>query len=184
MKELWDEFDCHTSNMTMIKLKSMYHLMQFLASLHEGYKHAKQQILLMEPRSSVSKVYFILLGVESSMNNKLTSTVNLENTSAMLVPAPNQNIKETWKQKQLMDKSKLYCEHCKKKGLLKASRFELVGYIDWFKDLKKNRSNEKKYGNHKNPHEFNVFHASISKLFIKSFPRCLIPHKLLIPHMI
>lgn len=40
-----------------------------------------------------------------------------------------------------VDKSKWFCDHCKKQGHLKEDCFELIGYPNWYKDMVKMMQN-------------------------------------------
>lgn len=111
----------------------------------------------------------MLLGVESIINSHMTSSKNIKHTSAMFVKMSNPGAKESWKWKQSTDKLKMFCKYCRKKGHMKTSCFELAWYPDWYKDLQKTCTSEKKLESSRHQHDSKVFVASVSEAIQKEF---------------
>lgn len=137
MQALWDEYDCLTSGKTLEELKEIDRLMQYLVELGEGYQHARHQILLIDPLPSVEKAYSMLLNVESEMAIQLAATTGMDSSAFFAKQfVADKKITEKFKAE---DKSKLVCEHCKRRGHNKQMCFELNGFPDWYKDLQQRR---------------------------------------------
>lgn len=138
MQALWDEYDCLTSGKTLEELKDLDRLIQYLVGLGDGYEHARHQILLIDPLPNVEKAYSMLLNVESEMVIQVATSSGMD-CSAFLVKQQFVDKSVPVKMKTGINKTKLLCEHCKRKGHNKSMCFKLHGYPDWYRDLQKRR---------------------------------------------
>lgn len=142
LEMLWDEFDFYTSKMSAAELKDLNQLMQFLMGLREEFDDVRRHILLMNPMPNVDKAYSMVRTVESAMQccGSISSGMN---SCVMMTRSNNSGKKDLWKQRTV-DKSRLYCDFCKKRGHLKESCFQLVGCPDRLKGSQKSKQADTK----------------------------------------
>ncbi|XP_056689291.1 uncharacterized protein [Spinacia oleracea] len=160
MKKVWDElqvFDeipsCSCGAMLrctcnllkkILEADQLKKLIQFLAGLHKDYDQVKVNILSMDPLPTVLRAYHILQQVEKQNRN---STHSIE-ISALMAGKHNQSYKfqpsgqgvqrKDFKKTKYdkYDKFDRFCDHCKVKGHMKDQCFKLVGYPEWYTNLK------------------------------------------------
>ncbi|GAA0147875.1 hypothetical protein LIER_07471 [Lithospermum erythrorhizon] len=96
--------------------------MQFSMGLNGEYEVIKDQILLMDSLPTISKTYSIVMNVESQTS--VHNSVN-ENVESMTFQASTGRRLQKFKK---IDKSYLRCDHCGKRGHVKAVCFKLKGY--------------------------------------------------------
>ncbi|XP_056685767.1 uncharacterized protein [Spinacia oleracea] len=160
MKKVWDElqvFDeipsCSCGAMLrctcnllkkILEADQLKKLIQFLAGLHKDYEQVKVNILSMDPLPTVLRAYHILQQVEKQNRN---STHSIE-ISALMAGKHNQSYKfqpsgqgvqrKDFKKTKYdkYDKFDRFCDHCKVKGHMKDQCFKLVGYPEWYTNLK------------------------------------------------
>ena len=121
--------------------------MQFLMHLNDEYEVIRVQTLLLEPLPTVNKAYSMIQRVErqryitnttgvstevAACVNKLTDLGDLESMNALV--AKGKTKKDFRKPKM----SKFY-DHCQKPGYERDQCFKLIGYPDWYDDLKGKR---------------------------------------------
>ncbi|GAA0144432.1 hypothetical protein LIER_35933 [Lithospermum erythrorhizon] len=111
-------------------------VMQFLMGLNDEYEAIRDQILLMEPLPSISKAYSIITNVESqrTVHNSINECV--ENTVFQTGVYSGGKVQSRGQRFDKPDKSHLKCDHCGKRGHLKAGCFKLRGYPDWWPGAK------------------------------------------------
>jgi len=124
-------------------------LMQFLMHLNDEYEAIKGQILLLDPLPTVNKAYSMIQWVERQRHVTHTTTVSrevaacatksgsadigdLETVNALL--AKGRGRKDMRKSKQTR-----VCDHCQKPDHDKEQCFKLIGYPEWYDELKGRR---------------------------------------------
>jgi predicted YcjX-like family ATPase len=91
MKGLWDELGDHqpipTCTYGVLKTILSYHhqqhVYQFLIGLNESYSHVRGQILLIDPLSSINKVFLLVVEEERQHMISLSSFSFNQNTVAL-----------------------------------------------------------------------------------------------------
>lgn len=144
LKRLWDELNvlqpiqctCRTDG-ALANILAQNKLMQFLMGLNEGFDSVRSQILAMDPLPTVNKAFSMIVRVEKqrSVHTDLISSNSSENNSVMLA----KDVQKSNSGKKKKDYS-VICEHCKIPGHQKDSCFKILGYPDWYKHLKKEKS--------------------------------------------
>lgn len=102
----------------------------------------------MEPLPNVHKAYSIVLRIEKQREVQIAFTDVTEN-SAMLVKSQNAGSSRNFNtgnggyggtgrnnQDNRKRNAEKLCDYCKMKGHLKDSCFKLIGFLDWYKELK------------------------------------------------
>ncbi|KAL2252319.1 UNVERIFIED_CONTAM: hypothetical protein Sindi_0026600, partial [Sesamum indicum] len=144
LKKLWDELEsldplpvcsCGASK-KMSERSNSSQLIQFLMGLSDCYDHVRNQVLIMDPLPSVGKAYSMVHTVEKQREIQ-SGIIAKEGVMAAQITKPRRQttFKGGFKKGTIVDKSKLYCEHCKKKGHSNETCFELVGFPDWYRSL-------------------------------------------------
>ncbi|KAL0342670.1 UNVERIFIED_CONTAM: hypothetical protein Scaly_1929600 [Sesamum calycinum] len=88
-KKLWDELTCisrvpscrYGTSKSMPDLVTSNQLMQFLMVLHDSYDHVRNQILMMDPLSSVSKAFSMILSVEKQRDVNSSVAESIQNVA-------------------------------------------------------------------------------------------------------
>ncbi|GAA0153054.1 hypothetical protein LIER_11379 [Lithospermum erythrorhizon] len=135
LKRLWDEFRCIKPNLVRIG-DDEEKVMQFLMGLNDEYKAIRNQILLMEPLPSISKAYSMITNVESQRTVHSSINECVENTVFQAGVYSGGKVQSHGQRFDKPDKSHLKCDHCRKRGHLKAGCFKLRGYPDWWPEAK------------------------------------------------
>ncbi|GAA0150837.1 hypothetical protein LIER_09689 [Lithospermum erythrorhizon] len=104
--------------------------------LNDEYEAISNQILLMEPLPSISMAYSMITNVESqrTVHNSINECV--ENTVFQAGVYLGGRVQSCGQRFDKPDKSHLKCDHCMKRGHLKAGCFKLRGYPDWWHGAK------------------------------------------------
>ncbi|KAF7843682.1 uncharacterized protein G2W53_000587 [Senna tora] len=123
-------------NKQLDQLEADTKLVQFLVGLHQVFEVIKSQILSLDLLPSVSKAFGMVVNVETEKEINMTLNGNQIEGSAMLARG---NFR-TEGQKKTEDKSnekmsKFYV-HCQQNGHTREGCFKLIGYPDWWKELK------------------------------------------------
>ncbi|XP_010274374.1 PREDICTED: uncharacterized protein LOC104609701 [Nelumbo nucifera] len=161
LKKLWDELvcvqpipQCTCKNCTCGVAKNVSdlacsnRLMQFLMGLSDDFDHVRNRILVMEPLPSVNEAYSMILRVEKQREVHLNLVEKVEN-STMFVRASmgrgsdakrGKHKKSSYNDKKNEKYEKLSCDHCSIGGYTKDTCFKLHGYLEWYKELKEQRS--------------------------------------------
>ncbi|GAA0154067.1 hypothetical protein LIER_12155 [Lithospermum erythrorhizon] len=118
-------------------------MMQFLMGLGEEYDHNRNQILVTDDLPSVAKAYSMIVNLEKQKNIKGGVLENLDHVVMQTrgygdQRTFDQNRKNNYKRRDVVDKSQLKCEFCGKTGHLKTDCFKLVGYPEWWTNPKAN----------------------------------------------
>ncbi|KAL0361517.1 UNVERIFIED_CONTAM: Retrovirus-related Pol polyprotein from transposon RE2 [Sesamum radiatum] len=117
-------------------------LMQFLMGLNEPYDAVRNQILMQEPLSSVSKAYSMILRVEKQRevhSGFPSSGQNMVMQARGNVFRRPGNATVFQKRKTAAERRNQLCEHCGKTGHTKEVCFEIHGYPDWYRNLLEQR---------------------------------------------
>ncbi|XP_047342830.1 uncharacterized protein LOC124946312 [Impatiens glandulifera] len=164
IKKLWDELlvleplpfcdseprstCCCKMTKLVIQQDTSNKLTQFLMGLNEYYDNIRQQILLMDPKPSINKVYAMLLSIERQREVQSLMIDQNENFSMLL----KDNIEQQRGQKTgKFNRGKggrqstgrgnnkgssfrdMYCTYCRTEGHNQDGCFKLNGYPDWWK---------------------------------------------------
>ncbi|KAF7837340.1 uncharacterized protein G2W53_005822 [Senna tora] len=153
LRKWWDELDrlkptprctcggCKCGiNKRLEERESSNKLLQFLMGLHQRFKTIRTQILNFDPLPTINKAFAMVSQDEVQMEVKdmfnplevTTAGFKKEEIEARRFKAKEEN------------KDKV-CTHCQMKGHVKEECFKIVGYPEWFKDLR----NQKKKGSGK-----------------------------------
>ncbi|KAL0309397.1 UNVERIFIED_CONTAM: Retrovirus-related Pol polyprotein from transposon TNT 1-94 [Sesamum radiatum] len=114
--------------------------------LSECYDHIPNQILMMDPLSSVTKAYAMVLHVEKQreVSSGITgATQNMAMQVKGFDPRKAVNFKNPFKGKGTLYKRSLVCVVYEKTGHLKDTCFEIHEYPDWYKSLMEQRKKDK-----------------------------------------
>lgn len=110
-------------------------MMQFLMGLSDAYEGIKDQILLMEPLPTVSKVFSMVQRAETQRRIKTNMGIMPENSTMAIrvTPKSDQGGRRNF---QLRDKTNLKCSHCSRTRHSREECFHLNGYPEWYQNLK------------------------------------------------
>ncbi|KAF7824142.1 uncharacterized protein G2W53_022286 [Senna tora] len=114
-------------------------LVQFLMGLNQTFEVIKSQILALDPLPSANKAFGLVVNVETEKWINSNHGSNLIEGSVMMARGNNRN--ETFKRAEERRNEKMakFCDHCQQNGHTRDSCFKIVGYPEWFKDLKEQR---------------------------------------------
>ncbi|XP_048609106.1 uncharacterized protein LOC125584526 [Brassica napus] len=142
LKQLWEELKNHESPYTcccnrmscdslkrIIEPEEQDHILKFLTGLNDTFTATRGQILMMEPRPNISKVFNLVCQEERQRSMKSTSTVafNVSQTTpdATLVAAYNAGYNK--------NRSRPICSHCGLAGHTINKCYKLHGYPQGYK---------------------------------------------------
>ncbi|KAF7801616.1 uncharacterized protein G2W53_040727 [Senna tora] len=111
-------------------------LVQLLMGLHIVYDALRGQIMNLDPLPNVDKAFFMVVRQETQKEVNLSFN-NME-SSAMLVRAGAART-ETFNKRaddKKNDKAFKFCDHCNHNGHTRESCFKIIGFPEWYKDLK------------------------------------------------
>lgn len=133
----------------------------FFFGLNENYEHLMDQIMLMDPVSSIDKVYSMLVAAErkrsvyQNISEQFDATVMIAQSggfgreTASKAGANWNNGGASWSgnknkggfpRRSKEEKAKLICDHCGGTGHDLSTCFKVNGIPDWYKDMKEQRS--------------------------------------------
>lgn len=149
LKKLWDELACLLSmlecNCGAAKLvaerEDNDHVIQFLIGLGDHYDNVKNQILLIEPLPSISKVFSMVQRVEKQRevhDNLTNQTVILVKTS---ISKREYGGGKQQKRGEGRKKDR-QCTYCHKIRHIRETSFKLNGFPDWFQELKQKKGKQ------------------------------------------
>ncbi|KAK4400516.1 hypothetical protein Sango_1157700 [Sesamum angolense] len=133
-------------NKAIDDLTSSTQLMQFLMVLHDSFNNERSQILMLDPLPDIEKTFSMVYAVEEQRSVHNDLEINSTHMACQLDLNDNRrSIDRLMEQKKsFVDKRKLLCTHCRKKGHARDSCFQLHGVPEWYKMLgdkkKKGRS--------------------------------------------
>ncbi|KAF7824378.1 uncharacterized protein G2W53_022522 [Senna tora] len=132
-------------NKRMNDIEADTKLIQFLMGLNQGFDMIRSQILALDPLPSVNKAFAMMITVETEKEINLSHGNNTVEGSTMLARG---NIRsENFKKNEDKKNEKLakHCDHCQQYGHTREGCFKLIGYPEWFKELREQkRKNAKK----------------------------------------
>lgn len=111
-----------------------------MIGLNESFDGLKYQITNMESLPDVAKAYVMAIRSEQESLAKTSFGTNISEIGAVVPKV--KKLAEDWKKKKKLKKY-LVCEHCHATGHSKDTCFKLVGYPDWFTDMKKSGQSKK-----------------------------------------
>ncbi|KAF7831877.1 uncharacterized protein G2W53_014210 [Senna tora] len=116
-------------------------LVQFLMGLQLMFDALRGQILNLDPLPSVNKAFSMVVRQETQKEVNLAFN-NVE-SSAMMVKTTGRRAED-----RKADKAGKYCDNCNQNGHTRESCFKIIGFPDWFKELKEQKKKAgKKAGN-------------------------------------
>ncbi|XP_074377507.1 uncharacterized protein LOC141719027 [Apium graveolens] len=112
-------------------------LIQFICGLNKSFDLVKTNLLSMEPLPTVLKAYHILQQIEKQQNISVPLIKSFD-VSAFYSHKNFNSASRIMSQKKDFKKNKmdLVCDHCKRKGHSVEQCFKLVGFPDWYNNLK------------------------------------------------
>jgi len=155
LKHLWDELNdmsdipictCPETCPSVKKIQALDQrkkLMQFLMHLNDEYEAIRGQILLLDPLPTVNKAYAMIQRVERQRHVTHTTAVSREvaaytnRVSPTELDSVNALIaRGKVKKDSRKTKTSKFCDHYQKSGHDKDQCFKLIGYPEWYDDLK------------------------------------------------
>ncbi|KAF7807674.1 uncharacterized protein G2W53_039835 [Senna tora] len=114
-------------------------LVQFLMGLNQIFEVIRSQILSLDPLPSVNKAFSLVVNVETEKEINSGHGNNMVESSAMFAQGyrGNENFKKMEEKKN--DKLGKFCDHCQQNGHTREGCFKLIGYLEWFKELRDQR---------------------------------------------
>ena len=114
--------------------------------LNDEYEAIRGQILLLEPLPSVNKAYSMIKRVErqrqvthtTTMSREVAACTNKVNVAELGEIDSVNALVARGKAKKDFKKSRVhkFCDHCQKSGHDKDQCFKLIGYPEWYDELK------------------------------------------------
>lgn len=160
MKKLWEElntlnahaqygFQCTCgAKANMYKAEQNHRLIQFLMGHNEVYTVVRGSILLMNPLPSIAHAFSILIQEEKQREIRTNNHLIMESTS-LNVNGPGNNRfrtsynpqgntagQNTYRPTLQSNRSKLFCDYCKKQGHTKEKCYKLHGFPQDFKFIR------------------------------------------------
>ncbi|XP_057784888.1 uncharacterized protein LOC131002403 [Salvia miltiorrhiza] len=158
MQDLWISIDTRDPSPTDIegyqKREERHRLYQFLSALDDKYANIKREIMDKDPLPTVRRAYGLVRRQainEDILKSSESPTVGIGSGLAAVNhsrPPPLSNRpqqgNQTWNnRKGEIDKSKLVCTHCGGKKHTKEGCFLLIGFPEWWDEMKKSRAASK-----------------------------------------
>ncbi|KAF7802911.1 uncharacterized protein G2W53_042022 [Senna tora] len=103
------------------------------------------EILNLDPMPAVNRAYNMAIQLERQreVNHNYGGGVSGDATEMTMVAKSGRN-EGTKRRETKEEKYAKYCDHCHMNGHVKETCFKLQGYPEWYKDLKRKTSNNKK----------------------------------------
>ncbi|KAF7835230.1 uncharacterized protein G2W53_010089 [Senna tora] len=123
-------------NKRLIDRDSSDKLIQFLMGLNQKFKPIRTQVLNLDPFPTVNRAFAMVTQDEMQMEVGDTTPTDPLEMAAAMVKKDDDMKRARQKDDKKWDK---ICSHCQMKGHLKESCFKIVGYPEWYKELKEQR---------------------------------------------
>ncbi|KAF7821971.1 uncharacterized protein G2W53_027426 [Senna tora] len=147
LRKWWDELDrlkptprctcggCRCGiNKRLEERESSNKLLQFLMGLHQRFKTIRTQILNFDPLPTINKAFAMVSQDEVQMDVK-----DMFNPLEVAAAGFKKEEMGSRRFKNKEDKKDKVCSHCQMKGHTKEECFKIVGYPEWYNDLKNQR---------------------------------------------
>lgn len=147
MKQLWEELKNHESPYTCCcgrldcaSLKRIAHreeqdrILKFLTGLNDTFTATRGQILMMDPRPNISKVFNLISQEERQRSMKSTSVVAFQVSQT----APDDQVVAAYNFGYNKQKQRPICSHCGISGHTVNRCYKLHGYPQGYKSQYKN----------------------------------------------
>ncbi|KAF7810093.1 uncharacterized protein G2W53_036836 [Senna tora] len=133
-------------NKQLYQLEADTRLVHFLMGLNQVYEVIRSQILSLDPLPSVNKAFAMVVNVETEKEINLSLNGNQVEASAMSAKGNfrSEGFKKVDDKK--IEKMSKFCDHCQQNRHTKEGCFKLIGYPDWWKDLKEQKRKMTKKG--------------------------------------
>lgn len=143
LKKLWDQLnelepipsciciaECRCDmNVEINKRERRHKILKFVLGLNSRFDATKDQILVMDPLSTINQAYFMILSVERKTTITESSVEMIEKNFALMVKNYGDN-------RRFVDRNRKggipVCEHYNGKGHIKDNCFKLKGYPEWW----------------------------------------------------
>ncbi|KAF7807109.1 uncharacterized protein G2W53_039270 [Senna tora] len=126
-------------NKKMDGLEADTKLVQFLMGLNQTFEMIRSQILALDPLPSVNKAFAMVVTVEIEKEiNQVQGSSGIEGSAMMARSNPrNENFKKIEDRRN--EKLAKHCDYCQQNGHTREGCFKLIGYPEWFKELREQR---------------------------------------------
>ncbi|KAF7842421.1 uncharacterized protein G2W53_004719 [Senna tora] len=121
-------------NKRLEERESSNKLLQFLMGLHQRFKTIRTQILNFDPLPTINKAFAMVSQDEVQMDVK-----DMFNPLEVAAAGFKKDEMGSRRFKNKEDKKDKVCSHCQMKGHTKEECFKIVGYPEWYNDLKNQR---------------------------------------------
>ena len=138
-KRLWDEFTaasaspqctcCKCECEINARLHNYFQdqkLIQFLMGLHESYTQVRGNILMINPSSTLSQVYSLL--VQEERQRQVKNSAPFQGEGASFNVGTTSYSQAAGQQRQDGRRSQLFCTHCKRNGYTVDKCYKIHGY--------------------------------------------------------
>lgn len=147
LKQLWEELKNHESPYTcccslsqcaslkrIIERDEQDHILKFLTGLNDTFTATRGQILMMEPRPNISKVFNLVCQEERQRSMKSTSAVafNISQTN------PDESVVAAYTGGYNKNRPRPVCSHCGLVGHVVTKCYKLHGYPQGYKNSNSN----------------------------------------------
>ncbi|KAF7810233.1 uncharacterized protein G2W53_036976 [Senna tora] len=130
----------------MDQLEADTRLVQFLMGLSQTFEVIRSQILSLDPLPSVNKAFAMVVNVETEKEINQTLNINSVEGSTMLARGNYRTEGSKKFDDRKNEKMSKHCDHCQQNGHTKDGCFKLIGYPDWWKELKEQKRKGAKKG--------------------------------------
>ncbi|XP_047955338.1 uncharacterized protein LOC125201319 [Salvia hispanica] len=152
LESLWNKFQSLWISIDRREIipmtKERLRLYQFVTALDDKYESVKKEIIRLDPLPSARKAYARVR--RESVNNQIQGIGSSQNpaglASSLAATARNrsttgqQATQRPWQKRPDEDRSRLTCTHCGGKKHTKDGCFLLIGFPDWWDEMKRNRA--------------------------------------------
>ncbi|KAF7820419.1 uncharacterized protein G2W53_025874 [Senna tora] len=129
------------------ELEADTRLVQFLMGLSQNFEVIRSQILSLDPLPSVNKAFSLVVNVETEKETNSSQGSSMVEASAMLAKTNNRSETSRRLEEKRNDKMTKFCDHCQQNGHTRDACFKIIGYPEWFKELKEQRNKNGRKGN-------------------------------------
>ncbi|KAM1049413.1 hypothetical protein ACFX2C_028519 [Malus domestica] len=153
LKGVWQDLDkrrpikmvCAADLRTRKEELSKDRVYDFLARLDNGFDQVRNEILRIKPIPGIEKCFSLVRHEAQRKTTMLgTKTTTASPSMAMVTKSPSPSMRppptgtpRPTRTQEDIDKDKLHCNHCNGKRHTEATCFELHGYPEWYRELKK-----------------------------------------------
>ncbi|KAF7825622.1 NADPH-dependent aldo-keto reductase, chloroplastic-like [Senna tora] len=126
-------------NKQLNQLEADTKLVQFLMGLNQVFEVIRSQILSLDSLPTVNKAFAMVVNVETEKQISLALNGSQVEGSTMLAKGSFRNESFKKAEDRRNEKMSKFCEHCQQNGHTKEGCFKLIGYPEWWKELKEQK---------------------------------------------